>query len=99
MSRSGRALSCSVVLVVLSFAILSDAQTALRFVPVSPCRTVDTRWPTGQFGGPAIAGGTYRSFALPDGPCQIPATAVAYSLNVTAVPRGHLGYLTIWPAG
>ena len=56
MSRSGSAVSCSVVLVILSFAIFCDAQTALRFVPVTPCRTVDTRWPNGQFGGPPIPG-------------------------------------------
>ena len=31
--------------------------------------------------------------------CQIPASAQAYSLNLTAVPRGALGYLTAWPSG
>jgi hypothetical protein len=31
--------------------------------------------------------------------CGIPATAQAYSLNLAAVPRGPLGYLTAWPAG
>lgn len=30
--------------------------------------------------------------------CGIPSTAQAYSLNVTAVPHGTLGYLT-WPTG
>ena len=29
----------------------------------------------------------------------IPSAAVAYSLNVTVVPAGPLGYLTVWPAG
>lgn len=31
--------------------------------------------------------------------CGIPSTAQAYSLNVTAVPHGALGYLTTWPTG
>jgi hypothetical protein len=31
--------------------------------------------------------------------CNIPAAAAAYSLNMTAVPHGPLGYLTVWPAG
>jgi hypothetical protein len=31
--------------------------------------------------------------------CGIPATAKAYSLNITAVPHGSLGYLTTWPTG
>ena len=34
-----------------------------------------------------------------EGGCNIPTTAAAYSLNVTVVPQGPLGYLTIWPTG
>ena len=73
--------------------------TPWQFVPVTPCRVVDTRNQNGEFGGPALAGGTYRSFPIPQGGCEIPATAAAYSLNVTVVPSGSLGYLTIWPTG
>ena len=72
---------------------------ALRFVPVTPCRVVDTRNPDGPFGGPTIQGGTYRIFPIPQGACNIPASAQAYSFNVTVVPQGHLGYLTLWPDG
>ena len=72
---------------------------ALQFVAVTPCRVVDTRNQNGPFGGPPIAGGTSRSFPIPQGSCSIPATAAAYSLNVTAVPSSSLGYLTIWPTG
>ncbi len=67
----------------------------LQLVPVTPCRLVDTR----QTGGP-IQGGTSRSFTVPQlGNCSIPASAAAYSLNITVVPHGPLGYLTIWPEG
>ncbi len=67
--------------------------TTLEFVNVTPCRLVDTR----SSGGP-IQGNTSRDFAVPQlGGCNIPATAVSYSLNVTVVPQGPLGYLTIWP--
>jgi YVTN family beta-propeller protein len=72
---------------------------ALQFVAVTPCRVVDTRNPNGQFGGPPIAGGRARSFPIPQGSCNIPATAAAYSLNVTAIPASSLGYLSIWPTG
>ncbi len=69
-------------------------------VPVTPCRLVDTRGPDGPFGGPAIQGNSARSFNLPQNTnCNIPASAAAYSLNVTVVPHGPLGYLTIWPTG
>ena len=67
----------------------------LQFVPVTGCRLVDTR----QTGGP-IQGGTVRSFNIPQlGGCAVPTAAAAYSLNVTVVPQGPLGYLTIWPEG
>jgi YVTN family beta-propeller protein len=72
----------------------------LQFVSVPPCRLVDTRGSNGEFGGPPIQGGTSRSFPIPQQTsCNIPATAAAYSLNVTVVPITTLGYLTIWPTG
>jgi hypothetical protein len=40
-----------------------------------------------------------RDFPISASACGIPATAQAYSLNITVVPRGGLNYLTIWPAG
>ena len=74
---------------------------AVQFVPLTPCRVVDTRNPNGPFGGPPITGGTYRTFPLPSGACDIPANASGYSVNVTLVPPNHngIGYLTIWPTG
>jgi hypothetical protein len=73
--------------------------TALEFYPVTPCRVVDTRNLTGSFGGPSLAGNTSRTFPLPTGSCNLPSTAQAYSLNLTAVPQVPLGYLTAWPTG
>jgi probable HAF family extracellular repeat protein len=70
-----------------------------RFVAVAPCRVADTRTSGGALGGPALDGISARSFAVPQSACGIPATAQAYSLNVTVVPRGPLPYLTIWPTG
>ncbi len=78
---------------------VAAAQTAMQFVAVSPCRVVDTRNPNGPFGGPPIAAQGERDFALPEGNCGIPGSAAAYSLNVTVVPHGGLGYLTVWPTG
>ncbi len=69
------------------------------FVPVSPCRVADTRNPTGTFGGPSMTGPSSRDFPIPSGACGIPAGALAYSLNVTVVPKGKLGYLSLWPSG
>jgi hypothetical protein len=77
-------------------AVAAWGQTALNFVPITPCRVVDTRNGTGGFTGP-IAGAT-ASFN-PVGSCGVPSTAQAYSLNVAVVPPGTLNYLTVWPAG
>jgi uncharacterized repeat protein (TIGR03803 family) len=82
-----------------SFAITPPAP--VQFVPAMPCRVVDTRQADGTFGGPPISGNTMRSFPLAQSgnPCNLPANAIAYSLNVTVVPETTLGYLTIWPTG
>jgi hypothetical protein len=73
--------------------------TGLYFVPITPCRILDTRKPNGAFAGPSIPGQTSRDFALPNGACNIPSNAQAYSMNVAVVPQGPLGFLTVWPAG
>ena len=70
----------------------------LRFIPVAPCRLADTRSPAGPLGGPSMTAGSARVF-VPMGACGIPATAQAYSLNVTVVPQGPLPFLTLWPSG
>ena len=72
-----------------------DSPGSYAFYPVQPCRVADTR-----FGNaPPLAGGQSRDFALPASGCGLPAGAAAYSMNVTVVPQGYLGYLSIWPAG
>src|SRR5438874_11675112 len=43
-----------------------QATPGLRFVPVTPCRVVDTRGPNGPFGGPFLSGGSSRAFAVPN---------------------------------
>ena len=78
------------------YRLTAPAAAPQQFVPVSPCRLIDTR------GGSPIQGGTWQTFIVPQlGGCGIPATATSYSLNVTLVPQQHhhVGYLTIWPAG
>jgi hypothetical protein len=78
-------------------AELLDATNPLQYVPLqTPCRAVDTR----QTGGP-IAGGAFRNLNPAGGACSIPTPSgtIAYALNITAIPHGPLGFLTVWPAG
>lgn len=71
----------------------------LQFIPLVPCRLADTRNASGPLGGPELTASSVRSFAVLQSNCGIPAAAVLYSLNVTAVPTEALGFLTIWPTG
>ncbi len=89
--------SLDVAAFVKSFVATSPA--SLQFVGVTPCRVADTRNAPGPFGGPALGAGSSREFVIPQSACHIPSSAVAYSLNVTAVPPAALGYLTLWPSG
>ncbi len=77
-----------------------QAQNLQNFVSVTPCRVVDTRNANGALAGPILAGATTRSFPLPQSTtCPLPTNATAYSLNITILPTGGLGYLSIWPTG
>jgi Putative Ig domain len=74
------------------FASAADG-SALAFFPLPPCRIVDTR----NSGGP-IPGHQEHDFSIP-GNCGIPSDAQAYSFNITALPSGPVGYVSVWPAG
>jgi hypothetical protein len=67
--------------------------SALPFFALTPCRIADTR-----NSGPILGNGETRNFALA-GACGLPGSAAAYSLNVTAVPTGFLGFLSMFPTG
>jgi hypothetical protein len=59
---------------------------ALRFVPLTPCRVLDTRNPVGVFGAPALSGGIPRTLPVASSSCAIPPGARAYSANFTVLP-------------
>jgi hypothetical protein len=79
----------------------ANTASPLRFVPITPCRIADTRLANGTFGGPFLSGNaTARAFPILTSSCLPPSSgALAYSLNVTVVPHGALGFLTMFPCG
>jgi hypothetical protein len=81
------------------FVPAGTSSSGLEFYPLTPCRIADTRNATGALGGPSLTGGVGRAFPVQSSACGIPSTAKAYSLNITAVPHGSLGFLTTWPTG
>lgn len=50
-------------------------------------------------GSPSLTGGQDRTFPILSSTCGFPASAQAYSLNLTAVPQGTLSYVTAFPTG
>jgi hypothetical protein len=75
-----------------------DPTPPADFFALTPCRIVDTRGPSGPFGGPALAGnGARRLFAVA-GQCGVPSSAVAVALNVTVVSPSGPGNLRLGPA-
>jgi hypothetical protein len=71
---------------------------ALSFYTLTPCRVVDTRGAAGDLGGPALAAGQVRAFALA-GNCGIPQGAEALSVNVTVTQSTAAGDLAVFAAG
>ncbi|MDQ6676879.1 MAG: hypothetical protein M3Z09_06245 [Acidobacteriota bacterium] len=70
------------------------AAGGLAFYSLSPCRTLDSRLPTGSL---PFTGATNINVA--GSSCSPPSEATSYVFNVTVVPAGPLGYLTLWPQG
>jgi hypothetical protein len=74
-------------------------QYGSAFYALTPCRMVDTRNADGPFGGPILAAGITRIFSALESQCGIALGAHAYAFNVTVVPRGPLGFVTLWSGG
>jgi hypothetical protein len=79
-------------------AIAPSAHAQYSYYALNPCRVVDTRNPNGVNGGPIVASGTLRSFAV-RGVCGVPTSAKAISLNLAVTGMTAGGYVTLWPSG
>jgi hypothetical protein len=80
--------------------------SGLRFVPVTPCRLMETRGEynfegrTGTFGPPYVKANETRVLKLSESNvCPQLAAAKAVVANVTLVPRGPVEFVTLWPSG
>jgi hypothetical protein len=66
------------------------------FYTLAPCRLLDTRLAPGAWGGPAVPAGGERVVTAA-GRCDIPSSAKAVALNVTAVTPPAVGNLRFFP--
>jgi uncharacterized repeat protein (TIGR01451 family) len=70
----------------------------LGFFTLAPCRVIDTRGSGAAIGGPVLQGQETRTFAVV-GYCDIPSTARALSVNVTATQPTAQGDIWLYAAG
>lgn len=81
----------------------APGDTDSTFVPITPCRLIDTR------PGPARVG-PHAAFGVADtktiqahgdnGECSLPTEAVGLALNITALDASEAGtFVTVWPDG
>jgi len=104
-SSSGPTKHSAIATSQVSPSVSFDASTETKYVPVTPCRAVDTR----RAGGP-IAAGAARTFNIsgtsafpqqggPAGGCGVPFAATAVQATFTAITTSGNGYLRAWPVG
>ena len=102
--RIAHTLARSVVLPALLFAAFgpkrAEAQTALQFYPLTPCRLVDTRVTPDT----AYANAETRTYIFSKtipyagtGACPAVPAAAAYSLSVQFQVTNHMAFLTVYP--
>jgi len=72
--------------------------TTGAFYSVTQCRLVDTRGPSGPYGGPRFGPGDARTFGIA-GNCGIPTQATAIAANLTVTNETGAGYFVVYPAG
>lgn len=86
-----------------ALSALGDLGNLSLFVPVTPCRLVDTRAGsgfTGEYGAPALVAGVVRTINVVASVCTgIPSDVTAFSLNLTVTNAAGPGNLRAWPAG
>jgi len=79
-----------------------DSGARSVFVPITPCRVMDTRHAPDTVGPRTTALGEFDTYSIAvlgtNGNCTIAADAIGLSLNVTAVNPTGASYLTVFPS-
>lgn len=83
-------------------ASAAPGDAAATFVPIAPCRLIDTRPAPDRVGshGSLVWNNTeVLTGRGARGNCNIPTDATALGMNVTAVSASEATFVTIWPSG
>ena len=86
----------------MSASATIDSGTRTVYVPITPCRVMDTRRAPDTVGPRTTPLGEFDTYSIAvlgtNGNCTIAADAVGLSLNVTAVNPTGTSYLTVFPS-
>lgn len=97
-----RILVVAIVLASVAAGRRMEAQTGYKFVPIVPCRVVDTRTSTvpnfPNPNGPPQVTGAGRTFQI-RGRCGVPTAAQAVTVTVTVVTPAGMGFISLFPGG
>jgi hypothetical protein len=63
---------------------------------LTPCRVIDTRSATGPTAGSPLPASAVRIFGI-GGPCGVPPSARAVSINLTVVSPAAPGFVSLFP--
>ena len=102
--QAAQGLAAAAPAAVVPAATPLDTASETSFVPITPCRIVDTRGHGGSFVNGTIrtynVGGTtgFAPQGGKSGGCGIPTSANAITATVGVTNTQNLGYLTVWPA-
>lgn len=111
-SRSLMWFATGVVLTLLATVLVMNAWRAdaapgdggrTTFVPITPCRLMDTRPAPDRVGNQSSFGvqdtKSVKATGVSGNCTTIPAEATAVSLNVTALNATEPGFIAVWPSG
>jgi hypothetical protein len=79
-----------------AFGYFGGSAATLNYVPVRPCRAIDTRDPNGGY--VRMATSVRQDFQI-QGNCGVPRGAKAVFANVTVIAPDGAGFMGVWPAG
>ena len=97
----GAAVAVTVVAGGLVVTMADSGPAPSSFVPITPCRIMDTRADNtvGPRNTPLVGGVAYTiQVQGVNGNCDIPVTATGVNINATSVNTTANGFLTVWPA-
>lgn len=97
-------LAAAVATLVVMWAMSADAAPGdadTTFVPITPCRLIDTRAASRIGAFPTFGPEQTRTLQAhgTNGQCTLPTQAVALSLNITALDATTNTFITAWPNG